>query len=138
MGTTNPSPLYLVSVPPLVQSPSLTSEITVCIALALAIEQFLRGHNKTETPSTRHFKAFPSPRALTRFAHQKRLVPVDMIQQTDREPPMGPRPLAPNETEGPEIWGQTWGRFHYSLEVVQSPSRARMCGFGDKVRHFQS
>lgn len=23
---------------------------------------------------------------------------------------------------------------HYSLEVVQHPIRARMCGFGDKVR----
>lgn len=23
---------------------------------------------------------------------------------------------------------------HYSLEVVQNPLRARMCGFGDKVR----
>lgn len=23
---------------------------------------------------------------------------------------------------------------HYSLEVVQHPLRARMCGFGDKVR----
>ena len=30
---------------------------------------------------------------------------------------------------------------HYSLEVVQQPLRARMCGFGDKVRfmlHFSS
>jgi hypothetical protein len=25
---------------------------------------------------------------------------------------------------------------HYSLEVVQNPVRARMCGFGDKVREF--
>lgn len=23
---------------------------------------------------------------------------------------------------------------HYSLEVLQNPIRARMCGFGDKVR----
>jgi hypothetical protein len=27
----------------------------------------------------------------------------------------------------------TCGRY-YTLEVVQNPARARMCGFGDKVR----
>lgn len=35
---------------------------------------------------------------------------------------------------GPEVWGQWSGRKHYSLEVVQQPLRARMCGFGDKDR----
>ncbi|KAG2757514.1 hypothetical protein P692DRAFT_20824911 [Suillus brevipes Sb2] len=35
---------------------------------------------------------------------------------------------------GIEQWGQWWGRKHYSLEVVQHPMRARMCGFGDKDR----
>lgn len=61
-----------------------------------------------------------------------------------------------NTPPGPEVWG-TWGpptpfgrkcvlervsRYaraelgtrYYSLEVVQNPVRARMCGFGDKVR----
>jgi hypothetical protein len=59
-------------------------------------------------------------------------------------------------SQGPEIWGkwindksaislidrplrsENQGRFcfdrHYSLEVLQHPMRARMCGFGDKVR----
>ncbi|KAI9000809.1 velvet factor-domain-containing protein [Trametes punicea] len=37
-------------------------------------------------------------------------------------------------TDGPESWGQWCGRKHYSLEVVQHPMRARMCGFGDKDR----
>ncbi|KAI0772133.1 velvet factor-domain-containing protein [Trametes elegans] len=36
--------------------------------------------------------------------------------------------------DGPESWGQWSGRKHYSLEVVQHPIRARMCGFGDKDR----
>lgn len=31
-------------------------------------------------------------------------------------------------------WSQWFGRKHYSLEVVQHPIRARMCGFGDKDR----
>ncbi|KAL4076205.1 velvet factor-domain-containing protein [Scleroderma citrinum] len=31
-------------------------------------------------------------------------------------------------------WSQWSGRRHYSLEVVQHPIRARMCGFGDKDR----
>ncbi|GJE84344.1 velvet complex subunit B [Phanerochaete sordida] len=40
---------------------------------------------------------------------------------------------------GPEIWGSwgppsPYGRKYYSLEVVQNPIRARMCGFGDKDR----
>ncbi|KAF9226703.1 hypothetical protein BS17DRAFT_696854 [Gyrodon lividus] len=33
-----------------------------------------------------------------------------------------------------DCWGQWWGRKHYSLEVIQHPLRARMCGFGDKDR----
>ncbi|KAF8966494.1 velvet factor [Flammula alnicola] len=36
--------------------------------------------------------------------------------------------------KSPEVWGQWEGRRHYSLEVVQHPLRARMCGFGDKDR----
>ncbi|KAG9317352.1 velvet factor [Chiua virens] len=32
-----------------------------------------------------------------------------------------------------DAWGQWYGRKHYSLQVVQHPLRARMCGFGDKV-----
>ena len=31
------------------------------------------------------------------------------------------------------IFPYVWYRY-YSLEVVQHPIRARMCGFGDKVR----
>ncbi|KAI3616591.1 developmental regulator [Moniliophthora roreri] len=37
-------------------------------------------------------------------------------------------------TDGPEQWGKWSGRKHYSLEVIQHPLRARMCGFGDKDR----
>ncbi|KAF8559175.1 hypothetical protein OG21DRAFT_1503634 [Imleria badia] len=33
-----------------------------------------------------------------------------------------------------DSWGQWCGRKHYSLQVVQHPLRARMCGFGDKDR----
>ncbi|PPQ65372.1 hypothetical protein CVT24_011482 [Panaeolus cyanescens] len=36
--------------------------------------------------------------------------------------------------DGPEEWGHWIGTKHYSLEVVQHPLRARMCGFGDKDR----
>ncbi|KAI0068580.1 hypothetical protein BV25DRAFT_1866564 [Artomyces pyxidatus] len=35
---------------------------------------------------------------------------------------------------GPESWGTWLNRRFYSLEVVQQPIRARMCGFGDKDR----
>ncbi|KJA29804.1 hypothetical protein HYPSUDRAFT_238534 [Hypholoma sublateritium FD-334 SS-4] len=38
------------------------------------------------------------------------------------------------QQQAPEVWGQWAGRRHYSLEVVQHPLRARMCGFGDKDR----
>ncbi|KAH8118738.1 velvet factor-domain-containing protein [Phellopilus nigrolimitatus] len=30
-------------------------------------------------------------------------------------------------------WGKWFNAKHYSLEVIQNPIRARMCGFGDKV-----
>lgn len=43
-------------------------------------------------------------------------------------------PLRQASTDGPEEWGHWAGRKHYSLEVVQHPLRARMCGFGDKDR----
>ncbi|KAB5595338.1 hypothetical protein CTheo_1210 [Ceratobasidium theobromae] len=33
-----------------------------------------------------------------------------------------------------ETWGRREGDLHYSLQVVQHPLRARMCGFGDKDR----
>ncbi|KAF8450647.1 velvet factor [Boletus edulis BED1] len=33
-----------------------------------------------------------------------------------------------------DCWGQWSGQRHYSLQVVQHPLRARMCGFGDKDR----
>ncbi|KAK7060374.1 hypothetical protein VNI00_001139 [Paramarasmius palmivorus] len=36
--------------------------------------------------------------------------------------------------DAPEQWGKWSGRKHYSLEVIQHPLRARMCGFGDKDR----
>ncbi|CAL1701292.1 unnamed protein product [Somion occarium] len=36
--------------------------------------------------------------------------------------------------ESPETWGRWIGRKLYTLEVVQDPQRARMCGFGDKDR----
>ncbi|KAF7800135.1 hypothetical protein EIP86_011380 [Pleurotus ostreatoroseus] len=55
-----------------------------------------------------------------------------MIQKVN---PQGPPPARPT----PDCWG-SWGpltpygsRKYYSLEVVQHPIRARMCGFGDKV-----
>ncbi|KIP12757.1 hypothetical protein PHLGIDRAFT_97406 [Phlebiopsis gigantea 11061_1 CR5-6] len=43
------------------------------------------------------------------------------------------------EPPSPHIWGSwgppsPYGRKYYSLEVVQHPIRARMCGFGDKDR----
>ncbi|KAF7775707.1 hypothetical protein Agabi119p4_4100 [Agaricus bisporus var. burnettii] len=61
-----------------------------------------------------------------------------MIQQTNRQPRRSPpaqpdsEPASPSDC--PEIWSQTLGNKHYSLEVVQHPLRARMCGFGDKDR----
>ncbi|PPQ78214.1 hypothetical protein CVT25_015533 [Psilocybe cyanescens] len=58
-----------------------------------------------------------------------------MIQRTDiRQPQSSPAASSSVRQDGPEIWGQWSGRRHYSLEVVQHPLRARMCGFGDKDR----
>ncbi|CCM00655.1 uncharacterized protein FIBRA_02693 [Fibroporia radiculosa] len=43
--------------------------------------------------------------------------------------------MAPvRQDDPPQSWGHWVGRKHYSLEVVQHPLRARMCGFGDKDR----
>ncbi|KAH9943236.1 velvet factor-domain-containing protein [Epithele typhae] len=58
-----------------------------------------------------------------------------MIQKTN--PRSGSTQVAPTRqasSDGPESWGHWVGRKHYSLEVVQHPIRARMCGFGDKDR----
>ncbi|KAF5392968.1 hypothetical protein D9757_001286 [Collybiopsis confluens] len=52
-----------------------------------------------------------------------------MIQQTNAR-----QRHAPSVLDGPEEWGQWSGRKFYSLEVIQHPLRARMCGFGDKDR----
>lgn len=58
-----------------------------------------------------------------------------MIQQTNtRQPSSAIAPPQQTSTDGPEDWGQWAGRRYYSLEVVQHPLRARMCGFGDKDR----
>lgn len=38
------------------------------------------------------------------------------------------------DSSGTSQWSQWSGHKHYSLEVVQNPIRARMCGFGDKDR----
>ncbi|KAJ6490269.1 velvet factor [Mycena vitilis] len=43
-------------------------------------------------------------------------------------------PMRQAATDGPEQWGKWVGRNYYSLEMVQHPLRARMCGFGDKDR----
>ncbi|EJD01613.1 uncharacterized protein FOMMEDRAFT_142187 [Fomitiporia mediterranea MF3/22] len=40
----------------------------------------------------------------------------------------------PVQGEGFEHWGAWYNDKHYSLEVIQHPIRARMCGFGDKDR----
>ncbi|KAF9006614.1 velvet factor-domain-containing protein, partial [Cyathus striatus] len=45
-----------------------------------------------------------------------------------------PTPSRQASSDGPDDWGVWAGRKHYSLEVVQHPLRARMCGFGDKDR----
>ncbi|KAF5387883.1 hypothetical protein D9615_000626 [Tricholomella constricta] len=58
-----------------------------------------------------------------------------MIQQTNpREINTALTSLRQAPQDGPEQWGQWQGQRHYSLEVVQHPLRARMCGFGDKDR----
>ncbi|KAF7352505.1 Velvet complex subunit B [Mycena venus] len=43
-------------------------------------------------------------------------------------------PMRQSAVDGPEQWGKWVGRNYYSLEMVQHPLRARMCGFGDKDR----
>ncbi|KAJ7780922.1 velvet factor [Mycena metata] len=43
-------------------------------------------------------------------------------------------PMRQAPMDGPEQWGKWVGRNYYSLEMVQHPLRARMCGFGDKDR----
>ncbi|KAF9651073.1 hypothetical protein BDM02DRAFT_3111084 [Thelephora ganbajun] len=58
-----------------------------------------------------------------------------MIQQTDFRRPTTNGATSTNQTGGcRESWGKWVGRRHYSLEIVQHPIRARMCGFGDKDR----
>ncbi|KAI0920911.1 hypothetical protein AcW1_004948 [Taiwanofungus camphoratus] len=59
-----------------------------------------------------------------------------MIQKTNaRASSTAVAPMRQASTgNSPESWGQWVGRKHYSLEVVQNPLRARMCGFGDKDR----
>ncbi|KAJ3741578.1 velvet factor [Lentinula detonsa] len=52
-----------------------------------------------------------------------------MIQQTNARQRHGP-----SASDKPEEWGQWSGRKYYSLQIVQHPIRARMCGFGDKDR----
>lgn len=49
-------------------------------------------------------------------------------QQTQRQGHQQPR------LDGPHAWGEWVDGRHYSLEVIQNPIRARMCGFGDKDR----
>ncbi|KAH7916260.1 velvet factor [Hygrophoropsis aurantiaca] len=56
-----------------------------------------------------------------------------MIQKGNPRPNIDASARQP-PTTGIESWGQWLGRKHYSLEVVQNPLRARMCGFGDKDR----
>ncbi|KZW03845.1 hypothetical protein EXIGLDRAFT_758164 [Exidia glandulosa HHB12029] len=48
--------------------------------------------------------------------------------QTQRQGHQQPR------VDGPHSWGEWVDNHHYSLEVIQNPIRARMCGFGDKDR----
>jgi hypothetical protein len=58
-----------------------------------------------------------------------------MIQQTDFRRPNTNGTTPTNQTGGGrESWGKWIGRRYYSLEIVQHPIRARMCGFGDKDR----
>lgn len=56
-----------------------------------------------------------------------------MIQKSNNRSNIDHQPRQDSDA-GIEQWGQWWGRKHYSLEVVQHPMRARMCGFGDKDR----
>jgi hypothetical protein len=55
-----------------------------------------------------------------------------MIQRTENQEQE--HHIAPaNGLGGPEQFGRWIGNKYYSLEIVQHPLRARMCGFGDKV-----
>jgi len=47
---------------------------------------------------------------------------------------LAPHREGTSDADGPETWGSWFNRRFYSLEVVQEPIRARMCGFGDKDR----
>ncbi|KAG6832157.1 hypothetical protein H0H92_004888 [Tricholoma furcatifolium] len=58
-----------------------------------------------------------------------------MIQQTNpRQPNSARTSLRSTTQDDPEEWGHWHNQKYYSLEVVQHPLRARMCGFGDKDR----
>ncbi|KAH9179567.1 velvet factor-domain-containing protein [Lactarius sanguifluus] len=61
-----------------------------------------------------------------------------MIQKlNDRRGGTSPSPhreCTSHHAEGLESWGSWYNRRFYSLEVIQEPIRARMCGFGDKDR----
>ncbi|PAV21332.1 developmental regulator [Pyrrhoderma noxium] len=62
-----------------------------------------------------------------------------MIQVTNARRPSSSATAFKRDTcDGSEGSEQTWGSWyndkHYSLEVIQHPIRARMCGFGDKDR----
>lgn len=62
---------------------------------------------------------------------QMRQTPMDNLPQQYQNPG------APNVQQIPTNLGQKGVEYEgriYSLEVVQQPIRARMCGFGDKVR----
>lgn len=47
-------------------------------------------------------------------------------------------PLRPKSGEQQRLWGALAELRIYSLDIVQQPVRARMCGFGDKVRNSES
>ncbi|KAF9534673.1 velvet factor [Crepidotus variabilis] len=55
-----------------------------------------------------------------------------MIQVTESREDDTTNNSSPQDTL--EQWGTWSGNKHYSLDVVQHPLRARMCGFGDKDR----
>ncbi|OBZ76551.1 hypothetical protein A0H81_03856 [Grifola frondosa] len=78
---------------------------------------------------TRRLLLSPSPRPLLNPGNK-------MIQKTNAR--TGSTAVAPARqaatNDGLDSWGQWSGRQLYSLEVVQHPLRARMCGFGDKDR----
>ncbi|KAF9238759.1 velvet factor [Melanogaster broomeanus] len=54
-----------------------------------------------------------------------------MIQKANPATPVEP---SSRDEQGLDSWSQWWGHKQYSLEIVQHPIRARMCGFGDKDR----